>query len=69
MTKKAYYAVFKGHTSNIIVNTWDECKNLVNGFKGAIYKKHMSEDDAKEYLSSLKNLGLKVISLFSIKPY
>ena len=55
MTKKAYYAVFKGHTSNIIVNTWDECKNLVNGFKGAIYKKHMSEDDAKEYLSSLKN--------------
>ncbi len=58
MTKKAYYAVFKGHTSNTIVNTWDECKNLVNGFKGAIYKKHMSEDDAKEYLSSLKNQTL-----------
>lgn len=55
MSKKAYYAVYKGHTSNIIVNTWDECKKLVHGFKGAIYKKHMSETDALEYLSALKS--------------
>ena len=52
---KVYYAVFKGHTSNTIVNTWDECKKLVHGFKGAIYKKHTSESDAREYLLALKN--------------
>ena len=52
---KVYYAVFKGHTSNTIVNTWDECKKLVHGFKGAIYKKHASESDAREYLLALKN--------------
>ena len=55
MSKKVYYAIFKGHTSNIIVNTWDECKKLVHGFKGAIYKKHISESDAQEYLLTLKN--------------
>ena len=55
MPKKEYYAVFKGNTSNTIVNTWDECKKLVHGFKGAIYKKHLSETDALEYLSALKS--------------
>ena len=55
MSKKAYYAVYKGHTSNTIVNTWDECKKLVHGFKGAIYKKYLSETDALEYLSALKS--------------
>tara|TARA_Y200000002_G_scaffold366106_1_gene356717 strand:+ start:530 stop:1405 length:876 start_codon:yes stop_codon:yes gene_type:complete len=55
MSKKAYYAVFRGHSSNTIVNSWDECKKLVHGFKGAIYKKHLSETDAKQYLLSLKN--------------
>ena len=36
--KKAYYAIRKGHQSGVVVESWDVCKELVDGCKGAIFK-------------------------------
>ncbi len=35
---KHFYAVRKGRKSGVVVKSWDECKSLVDGYKGAIYK-------------------------------
>ena len=46
-----YYAIHKGRESGIY-NTWDECKELVNGFKGAKYKKFNNLNDARYYIDN-----------------
>ena len=38
-----YYVVYKGKKTGIFY-TWDECKENVLGFKGAIYKKFFDFD-------------------------
>lgn len=43
------YAVKKGIKTGIF-NTWDECKNQVNGFSGAEYKSFTNMSDALSYL-------------------
>jgi ribonuclease HI len=53
------YAVAIGKECNVIVNTWDECKSLVTGFKGAKYKKFSKIEDAKEYLCQHKDDKVK----------
>ena len=53
--KASYYAVAKGKESDKVVETWDECKLLVNGFKGAIYKKFTDLSDAHKFLEDSKN--------------
>ena len=35
---KNYYAVRKGRKNNVVVQSWDECSELVTGYPGAIYK-------------------------------
>ena len=35
---KKFYAIAKGHQSGVVVNTWEQCKVLVDGYKGAIFK-------------------------------
>lgn len=35
--KKKYYVVWKGSKTGIL-NSWEECKNSIHGFKGAEYK-------------------------------
>ncbi len=44
-----YYAVKKGKTTGIFT-TWDECRENVEKYKGAIYKSFSSLDEAKMYL-------------------
>lgn len=53
--KSSYYAISKGKECNKIVLSWDECKNMVHGFKGAIYKKFSSREEAQLYLEQNKN--------------
>jgi len=48
-----YYAIRKGVKDNVIVNTWEECKELVHGV-ATEYKSFRSEDAAKAYLSGIK---------------
>ena len=45
-----YYAVASGKERRI-VNTWDECKALTDGFKGAVYKKFTKLSDAEAFMS------------------
>jgi ribonuclease HI len=53
--KKKYYAVKIGINPGIYT-TWDECKKNVSGVKGAQYKSFKTLSEAKEYLSSSKDI-------------
>ena len=48
--KGSYYAVAKGRKVGIF-STWDECNKQVNKYKGAIFKKFDTEDDANMFIS------------------
>jgi len=50
MTKKKYYAVVRGKTEGIF-ETWNECKNCVEGVKGALYKSFASHEEAVAFLN------------------
>lgn len=45
-----FYAVRKGHIPGVY-NSWDECKQQVNGFPGAEYKSFTNPNDANNYLN------------------
>ncbi|MDE7434461.1 MAG: ribonuclease H family protein [Lachnospiraceae bacterium] len=45
-----YYAVRIGKTPGIY-RTWEECKDMVDGYSGAQYKSFPSMEQAREYLS------------------
>lgn len=47
-----FYAVKEGRESNIIVDTWDECKKLVHKYPKAKYKSFTSLSEAKRYLET-----------------
>lgn len=49
--KKKYYAVRKGRHSGIFFN-WDECKSMVDGYKGAEYKSFTTIEEAEKYLQN-----------------
>ena len=51
---KKYYAVLVG-TQTGIFQTWDECKNLVDGFPGAKYKSFKTKKEAMAYLNGDSN--------------
>lgn len=47
MSKKKFYAI---KNTNQIVTSWDECKAIVDGLSGAIYKSFKTESEAAAYL-------------------
>ncbi len=49
MAAKKFYAVKNGRTTGIL-NSWDECKKSITGFKGAQYKGFATLEEAKAYL-------------------
>lgn len=49
MSKKKFYAVKNGKNIGIY-DTWDECKEQVNGFSGAEYKSFATKEEAKDYI-------------------
>jgi len=53
--KASFYAVAKGKECDKIVNSWDECKELIYGYKGAIYKKFTDLSSAQHFLEDNKN--------------
>ena len=53
---KKYYAVKKGREKGIY-ETWEACKEQVNGFKGAEYKSFSNLQDAEEYLNKNSNVN------------
>ena len=51
---KKYYAVRVGKTPGVYL-TWDDCKAMVDGFPGAIYKSFTSVADAEAFIDGVKN--------------
>lgn len=47
--QKKYYAVVKGIKPGIYTN-WDETKNQVNGFSGAVYKSFKTHKEAADFM-------------------
>lgn len=54
MSKIKFYAVKKGKKIGIY-NTWNDCKEQVNGFSGAEYKSFETLNEAKCYIEDKKN--------------
>ncbi|MDE7310909.1 MAG: ribonuclease H family protein [Eubacterium sp.] len=50
MPKKKIYAVRNGRQTGLFA-TWDECKRLVHGYPGAVYKSFETEQEALAYLA------------------
>jgi ribonuclease HI len=44
-----YYAVKTGRTPGIY-HTWDECKKMVHGFPGAVYKSFATREEAEAFV-------------------
>lgn len=61
--KKKFYAVKNGREIGIF-ETWDECKEQVNGFKGAEYKSFASKEEAKQYI-----FGVDVVAKDAYSAY
>mgnify|MGYP001047559120 CR=1 FL=1 len=57
MAKKKVYAVKKGRQTGLF-DTWDECKSLVHGFPGAVYKSFETRQEAEAYLNG-ENGGIQ----------
>lgn len=49
-----YYVVKKGFKTGIF-NSWNDCKQVVNGYSGAIYKSFTSLQEAREFLGDVDN--------------
>lgn len=49
--EKKYYAVKVGKVTGIL-NSWEECKDSVHNYPGAVYKSFKSEEEAKEFLDA-----------------
>jgi len=50
---KFYYAVKKGLVPGVYQN-WEECKNQVHGFPGAVYKKFNTMDEAQAFIGGIE---------------
>jgi len=55
LSKRKFYAVRKGKKIGIF-NTWDECKEQVNGYSGAEYKSFTLKEEAEEYIGLNKSI-------------
>lgn len=48
-----FYAVKEGKKKGVYL-TWDECKEQVNGYSGAVYKSFSSLEEAQSFLEDIK---------------
>ena len=44
-----FYAVQKGFGGPAVYGTWNECKEHVDGYSGAVYKSFPTEDEARAF--------------------
>lgn len=52
-----YYAVKVGKKTGIF-HTWDECRPLVHGFAGAVYKSFKTRKEAEDFLGDAAGAGV-----------
>jgi hypothetical protein len=66
---RKYYAVRKGYEDNVIVDNWIKCRDLVNGYKGAIFKSFPTMAAAEAYLKENSMLApITTITTLKAKP-
>ena len=58
-----FYAVKKGKIPGIY-NSWDDCKKMVDGFPGAVYKSFKTLEEAEAFVSKnsiiiMSNVNMK----------
>ena len=54
-----YYAVKKGKVPGIYLN-WNDCKAMVDGYQGAVYKSFKTIEEAEKFINGEKNItGMK----------
>ena len=51
-----YYAVKKGRTPGVY-QSWTECKAMVDGFPGAVYKSFKNKEEALAFAGNAKSAG------------
>ena len=59
MIKMKFYAILKGSKTGIFTD-WEEAKNYVIGFRGAVYKSFSTRYEAEKFLKNeflLKNVS------------
>lgn len=69
MATKKYYAVLKGKKTGIF-DTWEDCKKLVQGFSGAVYKSFKTLEEAEDYLAcGSAASSVKFVDGLPVEPY
>lgn len=64
---KKYYAIKEGKgVTNQIVNTWDECKELVLGYP-SVYKSFITLEEANRYLQNVNAEKVKGQAKYGIE--
>ncbi|CEI73472.1 viroplasmin family protein [Romboutsia hominis] len=58
MAKVKFYAVRKGR-NNGVYNTWNDCKEQINGFSGAEYKSFTTIEEAKAYIDGESSVKIQ----------
>lgn len=53
MPKKKFYAVKKGVKTGIF-ESWEECRQMVHGVAGAVYKSFASREEAEQYIRGIE---------------
>lgn len=46
----SFYAVARGRGGAAIYHTWEECRRVVSGYSGALFKKFNIESEAREFI-------------------
>ncbi len=57
MSKKKYYVVWKGHNPGVY-KSWDECRNQIHGYQGAVYKAFTDLESAKSAFEEDPNMHI-----------
>ena len=65
--KCLYYAVAQGHKTGIF-NTWPECKQQIDGYTGARYKKFESQQEAETFIKGNGSLILGQFGITNVIP-
>jgi ribonuclease HI len=55
------YAVHKGYSTGVFTN-WNDCKKSIDGYKNAVFKKFMTEEDAQEFVKNGNNFIENILS-------
>ena len=60
MARQKVYAIRKGKQTGIF-HSWEECKQLVDGYPRAEYKSFLTQEEAEQYLGIKEEITYKEV--------